>query len=98
MSAMFFYLWQMLHQCWQALQVPMCFISAWGLILLMGWRLTLAVRTGVSVSTRLHQIPCADCQFFTGDYRLKCTVHPDTALSERAIDCRDFEVHPASNY
>ncbi|MEO0375951.1 MAG: hypothetical protein AAF329_15265 [Cyanobacteria bacterium P01_A01_bin.17] len=95
---MFVYLWQVLHQGWQVLQVPVCFITAWGFVFLMSWRLTAAVRAGVSTSARLHQIPCADCQFFTGDYHLKCTVHPDAALSERAIDCRDFKVHPASNY
>ena len=40
---------------------------------------------------RLHQIPCYRCAFFTGDYRLKCTVHPSKALTEVAIDCVDYE-------
>lgn len=40
---------------------------------------------------RLHKIPCSNCLYFTGEYRLKCTVHPYMALSEEAIDCRDFE-------
>ena len=38
----------------------------------------------------MHQIPCSNCQFFTGDYQLKCALHPNTALSEEAIDCSDF--------
>lgn len=86
-----------LHQGWQILQVPICFVSAWGLMISGGWRLATTVQAGIALSKRLHQIPCADCQFFTGSYYLKCPVHPDTALSERAIDCRDFKVHPASN-
>jgi len=40
---------------------------------------------------RLHQIPCHRCIFFTGDYRLKCTVHPSKALNEEAIDCLDYK-------
>jgi hypothetical protein len=41
--------------------------------------------------SQLHKIPCSRCAFFTGDYRLKCTVAPLKAMSEEAIDCRDFE-------
>lgn len=51
----------------------------------------LAVRDGIERLRRLHQVPCSRCAFYTGDYRLKCTVHPVTALSEEAIHCRDFE-------
>ncbi|WP_310482088.1 hypothetical protein [Chamaesiphon sp. VAR_48_metabat_403] len=39
---------------------------------------------------RLHQIPCDRCIFFTGEYQLKCTVHPYKAFHEDAIDCRDY--------
>ncbi|WP_322744170.1 MULTISPECIES: hypothetical protein [unclassified Coleofasciculus] len=38
----------------------------------------------------MHQIPCAYCQFFTNDHRLKCTVNPSIASSENAINCRDY--------
>ena len=41
--------------------------------------------------SKLHQIPCARCAFFTRDYRLKCTVHPSKALTEEAINCLDYE-------
>ncbi len=44
---------------------------------------------------QLHQVPCSRCAYFTGDYRLKCTVHPVHALTEDAIGCKDFE--PASS-
>lgn len=40
---------------------------------------------------RLHQIPCDRCTFFTGEFNLKCTVHPCKAFNERAIDCLDYE-------
>jgi hypothetical protein len=54
------------------------------------WRSIEITKKAVSHLQRLHQIPCANCAFFTGDYRLKCTVHPITAMSEEAIDCCDF--------
>jgi hypothetical protein len=40
---------------------------------------------------KLHQIPCDRCAFFTGEFNLKCPVHPYNALNERAIDCPDYE-------
>jgi hypothetical protein len=51
----------------------------------------LAMKDAITRVRRLHQIPCSRCAFFTGDYRLKCTVHPCKALSEEAIDCLDYE-------
>ena len=51
----------------------------------------LAMQDAITRVRRLHQIPCSRCAFFTGDYRLKCTVHPCKALSEEAIDCLDYE-------
>jgi hypothetical protein len=41
---------------------------------------------------RMHQVPCDRCIYFTNSSHLKCTVHPCKALTENAIDCRDFEV------
>lgn len=49
------------------------------------------VRQGWQHLQQLHQIPCSRCAYFTGDYRLKCTVYPSQALTEEAIGCRDFE-------
>lgn len=40
---------------------------------------------------RLDQIPCSRCLFFTGEYNLKCAVHPCKAFSEEAIGCADYE-------
>lgn len=64
---------------------------AWGLLALMFGSLVTAVRDTVGRSRQMHQIPCAGCQFFTNDYRLKCTLHPKMAATEAAINCRDFE-------
>jgi hypothetical protein len=82
------------HTVIQALQpflIPICFVAAWALILLMGWSITVALRDTISNAQRMHQIPCTSCRFFTGSYHLKCTVHPTIALSEAAIDCPDHQ-------
>ncbi|MDB9345741.1 hypothetical protein PN456_17520 [Nodularia spumigena CS-586/05] len=75
----------------QPLLVPLCFVAAWTLIILLASSLWTAVRDGVSTAKQMHQIPCANCQFFTDNYRLKCTVHPSTASTEEAIDCCDYQ-------
>jgi hypothetical protein len=63
-------------QAIQPILVPVCFVSAWA---------------SVATSQKLHQIPCTNCQFFTGDYRLKCTVQPTIANTEAAITCMDYQ-------
>jgi hypothetical protein len=50
-----------------------------------------AFKQGVEQVKRLHQIPCYKCDFFTNDFRLKCTLHPIKACSEEALGCIDFE-------
>jgi hypothetical protein len=47
---------------------------------------------GIQKIKQLHQIPCANCLYFTGNYRLKCPIHPSEALTESAIHCRDFAI------
>jgi hypothetical protein len=75
----------------QTLLVPFCFLTAWTVIILCGWSLWAAARDTVTTAKQMHQIPCANCQFFTDNYRLKCTVHPSTANTEEAIDCSDYQ-------
>ena len=53
-------------------------------------RLVTVAQKAIAHLQRLHQIPCDRCAYFTGDYRLKCTVNPMVAMSEEAIGCRDF--------
>lgn len=71
--------------------VPICFISAWTLVILVILSLWTTVRDSVTVAKKMHEIPCVGCQFFTDDYHLKCTVHPSTANTEEAINCLDFQ-------
>jgi hypothetical protein len=64
---------------------------AWGFTGLVGmslWQTTAQVQ---KTAQAMHRVPCPGCQFFTGDYSLKCTVHPYRAGTEDAINCRDFE-------
>lgn len=62
------------------------------------YKAILGFRQGVNHLKKLHQIPCAKCAYFTGDYRLKCPVNPMVALSEEAINCRDFQIKNNCNF
>jgi hypothetical protein len=73
----------------------LCAFCAWTIIILSATTVWFTVIKGTTHLRRLHQIPCAGCEFFTNDYRLKCTVHPIKACSEEAIGCIDFQ--PISN-
>jgi hypothetical protein len=74
------------------LQLVLC-CGVWTLILvLVSWRFIKISQKAFNHLQRLHQVPCSNCVFFTGDYRLKCTVKPLIAMSEDAIGCRDFIV------
>lgn len=75
----------------QSLIVPICFVSAWVILIMTVWSLWSTVQETAKRTRRLHQIPCAQCRYFTNSYHLKCTVHPTIALSEAAIECGDYE-------
>ena len=64
---------------------------AWTVIALGLWQVIAAGRETVRRSAAMHEIPCANCQFFTNDHRLKCPVHPQEALTPEAVGCRDYE-------
>ncbi len=84
---------QLLYLLIHALQpilVPLCFVTAWVLIVLSLRNIWMAARDAIAIGKHLHQIPCANCQYFTSDHLLKCTVHPTFALTEEAINCFDF--------
>ena len=57
-------------------------------------RIVQSLLAGLRHVKRLHQIPCDRCAFSTGEWHLKCTVHPVNAFSEQAIGCRDYEAQP----
>lgn len=91
-------MFKLLYPLVQAIQpflVPVCFFCAWMLILLLFWSFWATMRDGYARAKRMHEIPCNGCQFFTNDYRLKCTVHPQIANSEAAINCRDYQPLPS---
>ncbi|MDW8201573.1 MAG: hypothetical protein RML75_10285 [Cyanobacteriota bacterium SKYGB_h_bin112] len=69
----------------------LCLACTWLLLILLPWCLWVSLREGVSRLKQLHSIPCSRCAFFTGDYRLKCAVHPITAFTHDAIHCADYE-------
>ena len=74
----------------QPFLVPICFVLAWTLVLMLIWSLWSAIRDTVTRAKKMHQIPCTNCQFFTNNYRMKCTVQPYIANTEKAIDCCDY--------
>jgi hypothetical protein len=82
------------------LHLALC-VSVWTLVsTVLFWRIIAIAKKAVNHLQRLHQIPCSNCAYFTGDYRLKCTVNPIVAMSETAIGCRDFTARtsfPESN-
>ncbi len=75
----------------QPFLVPICFIVAWTVTILAVLNLWTAARDSVTTAKQMHQIPCTGCQFFTDDYRLKCTVRPSIANTEEAIHCLDYQ-------
>ena len=54
------------------------------------WKILQGANQGINYLKKLHQVPCANCVYFTGDHRLKCTVAPIKAMTENALACQDF--------
>jgi hypothetical protein len=90
LQGFFVALMQLIHWIRPVL-VPLCFVVAWGLVAMTVWQLIAVTRDGMQRARRMHQIPCADCRYFTNSPFLKCPLHPKTALSEAAIGCDDYE-------
>lgn len=67
-----------------------CFAIAWLFILTLASTVYSAVKDTTARAKKMHQIPCSNCQFFTNNYRLKCTVQPMVANTEEAISCKDY--------
>lgn len=84
---------QLLYYFFQVIQpvlVPLCFAIAWIFTISLGWTLLSATRDAVVRAKQMHNIPCTNCQFFTNDYRLKCTIRPSVANTEQATNCSDY--------
>jgi hypothetical protein len=82
---------QLCNQIIELFTVFCCLCCAWGFMGLLVWSLWNTLQKGAHQLQQLHRVSCDRCLFCTGDYRLKCTVHPTIAFSEEAIDCPDFE-------
>lgn len=68
------------------------FAICMGLVLLsFFWSLCVSLRQGWTNLQQLHQMPCDRCVFFTGEYHVKCALHPYKALSVEAINCLEYE-------
>lgn len=65
-------------------------VGAFSLLGIVGWSLIGFLMDAIAQAQRMHRIPCTKCRFFTGDYRLKCTVKPSLANTEQAIGCGDY--------
>lgn len=65
-------------------------VGAFSILGLCSWSLISSILDAIAQAKRMHQIPCTNCRFFTGDYRLKCTINPSIANTEQAIDCGDY--------
>jgi hypothetical protein len=37
------------------------------------------------------KVSCHKCRYFNANPYLKCALHPDTVLTEGAVDCRDYQ-------
>ena len=76
----------------QPVIIPLCLITAWVFILILGSSVIAMVVDVIKRAKKMHKIPCSDCQYFTNDYRLKCPVNPFHASTEAAINCRDYQM------
>ena len=41
-------------------------------------------------SKPLASIPCLGCNYFSPNPYLKCTLHPNSVLTDEAINCQDY--------
>ncbi|MBF2097286.1 MAG: hypothetical protein IGQ88_02775 [Gloeomargaritaceae cyanobacterium C42_A2020_066] len=63
---------------------------AWGLVITLSLEVAKHLWLGWRRTQYLHQIPCSHCRYLVDHPALKCTVHPQEALTPQAIGCRDY--------
>jgi hypothetical protein len=80
-----------LIQSIQPLLIPIYFVIAWTTIIIVFLNLWTATKDTIKTAQEMHKIPCHNCQFFTNNHRLKCTVNPCVANTEAAIGCQDYQ-------
>lgn len=69
---------------------PIYFVMGWVLLTVMLSAILKVARTEVVGLETLHQVPCRNCRFFSGNSYLKCAVQPCIALTEKANNCSDY--------
>jgi hypothetical protein len=65
--------------------------TAWSFVALAIVQVWRMFTVGLVQARRMHQVPCSNCRYFSGDYTLKCTLHPHNACTFAAIGCHDYE-------
>jgi hypothetical protein len=70
---------------------PIYSLSAWILMITLASNIFRFVADVIKRTRKMHEIPCTNCRYFTNDYHLKCTIQPQIANTELAIDCPDFQ-------
>ena len=68
------------------------FLLASAILGLCVWSLISPLIAAIGKAKQMHSIPCTKCRFFTNDHRLKCTVKPQIANTEAAINCYDYQI------
>lgn len=67
---------------------------AWLVVGLVFREMIALIHRTLITAQRMHQIPCLQCQFFSGSRYLKCALHPTEAMTEAAINCPDYRSRP----
>ncbi len=76
----------------QSLIIPLCLITAWVFIVILAISVISMIIDVIKRAKKMHQIPCSNCQYFSNDYRLKCSVNPFQANTDAAINCKDYQM------
>ena len=50
------------------------------------------IRSQLIEAHQWRSTPCPHCIYFTNCPELKCAVHPHRVLTNKAVNCRDFEL------
>ena len=75
-----------------------CLTITWGMIFSSLWAFAYHWKTGFMLVKQLHQVPCHDCKYFVNSRYLKCTVNPQIACSELAVDCHGYQAQISKIY
>jgi hypothetical protein len=74
------------------LNIPFLLALGFGIILLVATYnyLVKIIKSAVYVES-VSKFPCGRCRYFNNNYYIKCAIHPSNVLTERSVDCRDYQ-------